>query len=398
MDKDNWMTIRFYVLASSFLFLTGCATDLTDAEADISNASETAEVAEIGNGQGGPEGEGMQMQSEPKDSIIDIVEESAENNTTESKSEAELAEAFLDTLTDDEKEQVSYDFTEENAAHWSNLPANSQNRNGVALGDLSEESVEAALTLAKASLSEQGYETMLNIIRADEFLTTDTGRTEWGSGLYYIAILGEPSDTDTWMLQISGHHLAENIVFNGEEVSATPQFTGTEPQTFELNGTTLAPIETRRKGMYSIIESLDEDQLAEAKIDEEFRDVVVGADSDGEFPEESEGILYSDLSEEQQELVKTAIKAWMEDAEEDTAQGLLDVYLSDDALAETYIGWSGSTNYDDVGSYVRIDGPRLWLEFASQQGVGYNSGEDAEAHFHTVWRDKLADYGGAFSE
>ncbi|MFS0562061.1 DUF3500 domain-containing protein [Terribacillus sp. 179-K 1B1 HS] len=396
---DNWMTIRFYVLASSFLFLTGCATDLTtDAEADISNASETAEVSEIGNGQGGPEGEGMQMQSEPKDSIIDIVEGSAENNATESKSKAELAEAFLDTLTDDEKEQVSYELTEENAAHWTNLPANSQNRNGVALGDLSEESVEAALALAKASLSEQGYETMLNIIRADEFLTTDTGRTEWGSGLYYIAILGEPSDKDTWMLQISGHHLAENIVFNGEEVSATPQFTGTEPRTFELNGTSYAPIETRRKGMYSIIESLDEEQLAEAEIDQTFSDVVAGADSDGEFPEDSEGILYTDLDEEQQELVKTAIKAWVEDADEDTAQELLDVYLSDDALATTYIGWSGSTDYNDIGSYVRIDGPRLWLEIASQQGVGYNSDDNAEAHFHTVWRDKLADYGGAFSE
>ncbi|WP_366249005.1 hypothetical protein [Terribacillus aidingensis] len=57
---------------------------------------------------------------------------------------------------------------------------------------------------------------------------------------------------------------------------------------------------------------------------------------------------------------------------------LLGDYLSDDAPVEAYIGWSGSTNYGDVGSYVRIDGSRLWLEFASQQGVGYNSGEDAD--------------------
>lgn len=133
--------------------------------------------------------------------------------------------------------------------------------------------------------------------------------------------------------------------------------------------------------MDSIVESLDKEQLAEAEIDETFSDVVVGADSDGEFPENSEGILYKDLNAEQQELVKTAIKAWVEDADEDTAQELLDVYLSDDALASTYIGWSGSTDYNDVGSYMRIDGPRLWLKFASQQGVGYNSGDDAEAHF-----------------
>ena len=55
----------------------------------------------------------------------------------------------------------------------------------------------------------------------------------------------------------------------------------------------------------------------------------------------------------------------------ETSDALLNEYLADDALAETYIGWSVSTDYNEIGSYVRIDGPRLWLEFASQQGVGY---------------------------
>ncbi|MET1029840.1 DUF3500 domain-containing protein [Domibacillus tundrae] len=44
------------------------------------------------------------------------------------------------------------------------------------------------------------------------------------------------------MLQISGHHLAKNIVFSGDEVSVTPQFTGTDPQSFELNGVAYSPI------------------------------------------------------------------------------------------------------------------------------------------------------------
>ncbi len=198
------------------------------------------------------------------------------------------------------------------------------------------------------------------------------------------------------MLQISGHHLAENLVFNGEEVSATPQFTGTEPQTFELDGTTYSPIETRKDGMYAIIDSLSENQLTIAQISQTFTDVVVGADKDGQFPE-SEGILYTDLSTEQQALVKTAIRAWVEDADSETAETLLAEYLSDEALAQTYIGWSGSTDPDVIGSYVRIDGPRLWLEMAAQQGVAYSSGETTEAHFHTVWRDKVADYGGEFT-
>lgn len=339
-------------------------------------------------------------QSEPKDSIINVLNKVTESKTTQQgANEVTLANKFLSTLTDEQKSTVQYEFTEENAEHWTNLPANSQNRNGVALGDLSDESVEAALTLAKASLSKQGFETLTEIIKADEFLTTDTGRTEWGSGLYYIAILGTPSEKGEWMLQISGHHLAENIVFNGkEEVSVTPQFTGTEPQTFELDGTTYSPIETRRDGMYSIIESLTENQLNKAKISETFRDVVVGADKDGQFPEKSEGILYTDLTKDQQKLVQKAIKAWVKDTDAKTANKLLKAYLSKEALAKTYIGWSGSTDYNEVGSYVRIDGPRLWLEMASQEGVAYRDDVTTDAHFHTVWRDKLTDYAGEFTE
>ncbi|MCR8928869.1 DUF3500 domain-containing protein [Priestia megaterium] len=339
-------------------------------------------------------------QSEPKDSIINVLNKVMESKATQQgANEVTLANKFLSTLTDKQKSTVQYEFTEKNAEHWTNLPANSQNRNGVALGDLSDESVEAALTLAKASLSKQGFETLTEIIKADEFLTTDTGRTEWGSGLYYIAILGTPSEKGEWMLQISGHHLAENIVFNGkEEVSVTPQFTGTEPQTFELNGTTYSPIETRRDGMYSIIESLTENQLNKAEISEKYRDVVVGADKDGQFPEKSEGILYTDLTKNQQKLVQKAIKAWVKDSDAKTANKLLKAYLSKEALAKTYIGWSGSTDYNEVGSYVRIDGPRLWLEMASQEGVAYRDDVSTDAHFHTVWRDKLTDYAGEFTE
>jgi len=419
----TWMTKGITVMAVSAVVLAGCGS-VASTEGDTAEAAaaqettvstETASAESIAKAEGMPsegtppsdgagemplngQGGSAASQAEAKDSIIDIVEQVAADTTiTEESDEAELAESFLATLTDEQKETVSYELTEENAAHWTNLPANSTNRNGAALGDLSDESVEAALKLAKASLSDAGFETLLNIIRADEFLTTDTGRTEWGSGLYYIAILGTPSDTDTWMLQISGHHLAENLVFNGEEVSATPQFTGTEPQTFELDGTTYSPIETRKDGMYAIIDSLGEDQLTTAQISETFTDVVVGADKDGQFPD-SEGIVYTDLSAEQQELVQTAIRAWVEDADAGTAETFLAEYLSDEALAQTYIGWSGSTDPDVIGSYVRIDGPRLWLEMAAQQGVAYSSGETAEAHFHTVWRDELADYGGEFTE
>ncbi|MBB6451133.1 hypothetical protein HNR44_003127 [Geomicrobium halophilum] len=330
-------------------------------------------------------------QSESTASIIELLNESLHGQVEEN--EAALAEAFLDTLSQEEREAVKYDLTEENATHWTNLPANYENRNGTAIGDLPEESVRAALQLMKASLSEEGYKTLTEIMKADAFLLTDTGDEEYGPGLYFIAILGTPSDKEPWMIQFSGHHLAENLVFNGEEKSATPQFTGTEPDSFTWwDNITYEPLKTRRSSIYSIIDELDKDQLKASEISETFDDVVVGAGEDGNFPD-NQGILYTDLTSSQQDLVQTAIRAWVDDAQTDKADALLDAYLADEALKETYIGWSGSPDYHEEGSYVRIDGPRAWIEFSSREAVTHPD----NLHFHTIWRDKLADYGGLFA-
>jgi uncharacterized protein DUF3500 len=71
---------------------------------------------------------------------------------------------------------------------------------------------------------------------------------------------------------------------------------------------------------------------------------------------------------------------------------LLAAYESDEALAETYVGYAGSADLSTRGSYVRIDGPRVWIEASVQGGVVYRD----VVHYHTIWRDKAADYGAEF--
>ena len=57
------------------------------------------------------------------------------------------------------------------------------------------------------------------------------------------------------------------------------------------------------------------------------------------------------------------------------------------------MGIAGSANLSTAGSYVRIDGPRVWIEFVVQATVA----DKTMVHYHTIWRDKVADYGGAFA-
>ena len=104
------------------------------------------------------------------------------------------------------------------------------------------------------------------------------------------------------------------------------------------------------------------------------------------------GVLYSTLSAADQEKAKTFIRAYVNTQSAEVATDLLNSYLSDTALAATYVAYAGPANVATSNSYFRIDGPRVWIELSVQGGVIIRN----EPHYHGIWRDKLADYGGNF--
>jgi hypothetical protein len=102
-------------------------------------------------------------------------------------------------------------------------------------------------------------------------------------------------------------------------------------------------------------------------------------------------MLYANLSSADQALVQELIKSYVNTQASALANELLSVYLSDTALASTYVAYAGTGTVTTKGNYFRIDGPRVWIEFSVQNGVIVSN----DIHYHTVWRDKLAEYGGA---
>ena len=64
----------------------------------------------------------------------------------------------------------------------------------------------------------------------------------FGKDLYYLSILGTPSEKNPWMLQFGGHHLALNITIAGERGILTPTLTGAQPALYTLNGKTIRPL------------------------------------------------------------------------------------------------------------------------------------------------------------
>jgi hypothetical protein len=299
-----------------------------------------------------------------------------------------LSNAFRATLSTTELAAVSYDLTSANATkYWSNLPTTFVTRHGLALSALSTTQKAAAEALINAALTTQGQATMKGLRAADGYLAT--AATGYGENLYYISFLGTPSTTSPWILEFTGHHYTFLASVKGDFVSMTPNFVGVEPLTFTYGGVSYTAMGSQQSALLAMLKGLDSTQLASAKLSQAYDDLLVPPQKDGAFPSTPSGLAVSSLSASQQALVKAAINSYAGDA---NGTGQAAAYTTDTALASTYISWASYSDLATRGSYVRIDGPRAWIEFSVQSGVVFSPN-----HYHSIWRDKQLDYGGNFT-
>lgn len=302
-----------------------------------------------------------------------------------------LANNLLSTLSTTQQSTIQLSLTESNATqYWSNLPTSFVTRQGISLSAMSSDQKTAAETLLNAALSDAGEQTMEELRIADEYLLDNGGGSAYGGDLYYVALLGTPSTSSPWILELTGHHYTFFYSVEGTSgTSLTPNFVGVEPIDFTYSGTAYTPMSSEQEAMKAVLDSFSSSQLSSAQLSSSVSDLVVGPQADGNFPTSRSGILVSTLTSDQQDLVKAAIATYASDAE---STGQYDDYVTTAALADTYVSWSNYSDLSTRGSYMRIDGPRVWIEFSVQAGVIFSAN-----HYHTIWRDKTMDYGGNFS-
>jgi hypothetical protein len=264
------------------------------------------------------------------------------------------------------------------------------------------------MLLLSSTSSSCGIRMMQEIRQADDYIKPLIPKFEWSSGNYYIALLGRPSTSTPWMLKVGGHHLAYNFTFNGRLPGATPLFFGTEPIKFVANGRPVEPMRAQFGALAALASAVS--AYPAAHLTGTFTDVVKGVavsfvpgqppigGNDTGFPMEyptgtfGRGVRYTEISPQVEELVRRAIETYTALPADHLSRQLLDTYESKESLAETFIGYSGSADLSINNSYVRIDGPRIWMEFVVQPAVAFPK----QLHYHALWRDKLADYGGEF--
>ncbi len=306
------------------------------------------------------------------------------------------AEAFLATLTDDQRKAAVFGFTDAaQRANWSNLPIDMVPRNGVPWGELDDEQRVALTALLGTVLSEDGLRMVQEQMAADQTLAdaeangTGSGpKLTFGQAYYYVSFLGEPSTTAPWMLQFGGHHLAINATVAGPDLTLSPTLTGGQPLKYTLDGKAVWIVEKEVTEAKALLDSLSPDQKAKAVIGTQRIDLVLGPGKDG-MTMQPEGLQASEMTAEQKAMLRSLIEARLDIMNDDDLEAKMAEV--DAALDDTWFAWSGPVD-DATISYWRVTGPKLFLEYSPQE-----LGGDLSQHTHNMYRDPTNEYGAAWT-
>jgi hypothetical protein len=330
------------------------------------------------------------------------------------------ANAFLATLDAKQRQSVMYAFDDEKQrATWSNLPTTMVPRGGISLKEMNPAQRTTAMALLSSALSPKGFEKVQQIMGGDEVLKTNNGSngpggnvggpppgngprpgnggnrpplgggsSMFGKDLYYISILGKPSEKDPWMLQFGGHHLALNIIIAGAQGILTPTLTGAQPALYTVNGKTVRPLGGESDKALALLNALDEGQRKQAILSSRMADLVLGPGQDG-VTIQPEGLKATAMNDQQRAMLLDVISEWAGIIHESAAAARMAQLKAD--INATWFSWSGPTTAapgKNITAYYRIQGPHLVIEYAPQA-----LGGDPSLHVHTMYRDPTNDYG-----
>ncbi len=297
------------------------------------------------------------------------------------------AEALLQELEPAQRKQLLFAFDDqEQRNRWSNLPTGIFPRQGLRMGDLNAKQKAAVLQLLRATLSEVGYQQVIDNITGDEILNQrgSPGRIRFGKDEFYVSILGEPSVSKPWMWQFGGHHLAINATIVDDQITLSPSLTGGQPVDYVLNGKRVRQLGKEEDLAFALAGSLSMEQRQQAVLDDHHVNLAYGPSAKAIQPK-AEGIRIDKLNPKQQALVKQLIQERIGILNNTHSQIALEKIEKD--LPRTYFAWFGPTEKGKPAGF-RIQGPSVIIEYSPQ-----HLGGDPTDHTHAIYRDPSNDYG-----
>lgn len=297
---------------------------------------------------------------------------------------AKAANAFLASLSSEQKQAVSFPFDDSERFDWHYVP---RSRSGLPLKEMNDEQRRLAHRFLRAGLSQSGYLKAKTIIELEAVLR-EIETWNWlgrDPEKYYFSFFGQPSTTGTWGWRVEGHHLSLNItVVSGHLLAAAPRFLGANPA--EVKNGPLAgtrPLKKEEDLARELVRSL-ETELREKAVfsDRAYRDIVTGSDEQVS-PMEPAGIAAAELPPRQMDLLVELINEYASTMSHDIARLRMEAIRAN-GLDRIHFGWAGGLKPGQA-HYYRIQGPSFLIE--------YDNVQNNANHIHTVWRDFNGDFG-----
>jgi hypothetical protein len=302
------------------------------------------------------------------------------------------ARAFLGTLSESETQRVRFPIVSDVWRRWNNMHPYVM-RHGLCLEDMTEAQCRRALDLVASAFSDEGFAAARDVMRLNETLREITeSDAEYGEWLYWISIMGEPSETEPWGFQLDGHHLIVNCFVLGDQVVATPYFLGSEPvlaETGKYKGTRVFALEEQTA--LELAQALSPSQYEKALLGLETpREIFTTCYRDN-FELNYEGIAFGDLNEPQQRQLLDLVSCHI--SQFNSGHSAVKLEEIRRHLDETFFAWMGG-NDDESVFYYRIHSPVVLIEFDHEAGVALDNDEPTRNHIHSIIRTPNGnDYG-----
>ena len=295
------------------------------------------------------------------------------------------AETFLSTLTPELKSRVQYSFDDAERFNWNFVPIK---RNGLTFYDFADNQRHAAMALLKSSLSEQGYQKAMAIIALENILKVIEKRgpdDHYRDPLnYHFTMLGAPDAIKPWAWRFEGHHLSLNFtLLNGEIVSSTPSFFGSNPgivQEGDDKGLEVLAQETKLG--FELLNSFTPDQRNIAVISETAFPEIITGNNRKAMPQTPAGISYKNMSGDQQKKMLQLLDVYVKNYAFGFSSKLMEK-IKKAGIENLSFAWAGSLK-PGAGHYYRIQGPMLLIE--------YDNTQNNANHVHTTVRDLNDDF------
>jgi hypothetical protein len=298
---------------------------------------------------------------------------------------ASRAIEFLALLDEAQSAKARYAFDDEERFNWHFVP---RERNGISFNELTEQQRQSALSLLKASLSDQGYQKASNIMALENILrevenrgNDDTYRDPLN---YSFTIFGNPEQANLWGWRLEGHHISINFSSaNGAIVSSTPTFWGSNPAIVRSGRFAGRQVLKQESDLgFTLVNSLDIKQLRTAVVaDKAPSDIFTGNQRKADL-QESNGLGFSSMNQQQKKLFLQLLNVYVKNYQLGFSKRLMDK-IEQAGIENLSFAWAGSLQ-PGAGHYYRIQGPMLLIE--------YDNTQNNANHVHTVVRDLTNDF------